>query len=74
MQTYSQGNDAHHTLLRLKIRTTALGHAVTDPNSESVQEFCNRLNRLKEKSDQELNKIGIKRSEIGAHVLHGLLN
>lgn len=74
MHTGTHSLDAHSTLLHLKIRSAALGLTSQQPDASSVEEFCNRLNTLEAKSDGELEKLGIKRAEIGAHVIQGLLN
>jgi len=41
---------------------------------DGVEEFCNRINRLQSKTDSELSKMGLDRTEIGAHVLQKLIN
>jgi len=74
MQTRRDTLANQHAVVHFKIRSEAICRNKLQPQFDSVEEFCDRLNRLQSKSDRELSDMGLERSEIGAHVLDALLN
>lgn len=74
MQSIRNMYEAQDSVLHLKIRTNARAVSPEIDRKDCAEIFCDLINNLNKRTDEELSELGIKRSGIGAHVFRGLLN
>jgi len=74
MRLTHANDNSRNAFVHHKIRARAMAVGAQPKTFDGVEEFCNRINRLQSKTDSELSKMGLDRTEIGAHVLQKLIN